>query len=215
MPMRRTLLSMLILLCSAARLYAASPEPLDPDWILQQLVRPVPVSTAFVELRGSVLLKAPLRVQGEYRRPDAQTLVREVTAPYHEITTLRGGEAMLERDGKPPKRFSLARVPELAGLQSGFGALLSGDRAQLQQQYTLSSVGTREHWQLQLQPKQPALAAHVRSLRLYGRGTELRCIETTPASGEVQRTLLAGAAQAAADIAETAALTALCHGDAT
>ncbi|XQA65312.1 LolA-related protein [Xanthomonas sacchari] len=214
MPMRRTLPWMLILLCSAAPLSAASPEAPDADWILQKLARPAPVSTAFVELRGSALLKAPLRVQGEYRRPDAQTLVREVTAPYHETTTLRGSEATLERDGKPPRRFSLTRVPELAGLQSGFGALLSGDRALLQQQYTISSSGTRERWQLQLQPKDPAMAAHVRSLRLYGRGAELRCIETTPAKGDVQRTLLAGAAQAAGAVADGAALTALCHGDA-
>jgi hypothetical protein len=214
MPMRRTLPWMLILLCSAAPLCAASPEPLDAGWILQKLARPAPVSTDFVELRGSALLKAPLRVQGQYRRPDNATLVREVTAPYRETTTLRGGEATLERAGKAPRRFSLARVPELAGLQNGFGALLSGDQAQLQQHYALSSSGTRERWQLQLQPKDAALAAQVRSLRLYGRGAELRCIETAPAKGDVQRTLLAGAARDAASLTETEALTALCHGDA-
>ncbi len=205
---------MLTLLCSAAPLSAAPPEPVDAGWVLQKLARPAPASTDFVELRGSALLKAPLRVQGHYRRPDPQTLVREVTAPYRETTTLRGGEALLQREGKPPRRFSLARAPELAGLQSGFGALLSGDRALLEQHYRLSSEGTRQAWTLRLQPKDAAAAARVSELRLYGRGVELRCIESVPAKGELQRTLLAGAAQAAARVEDAAALAALCHGDA-
>ncbi|MCS3810148.1 LolA-related protein [Xanthomonas sp. 4461] len=212
MPMRRTLPWMLILLFSAAPLCAAPPETLDVGQVLQRLARPAPVSTEFVELRGSALLKTPLRVQGHYRRPDAQTLVREVSAPYRETTTLRGDEGVLEREGKPPRKFALSRVPELAGLKSGFGALLSGDRALLEQQYRLGGQGTAQVWQLTLQPKDAAVAKQVRELRLYGSTDELRCIESVPAKGDVQRTLLASAARAAAGVSDTAALTALCHG---
>ena len=49
-------------------------------------------------------------------------------------------------------------------------------------------------------------AARLRNLRLHGRGDELRCIETMPAKGEVQRTLMGAAAQAAAEGADLAAL---------
>ena len=114
------------LLLAAGALHAAPPEAAraasvpntraDTDWILSRLVQPVPARTSFVELRSSPLLKKPLRLQGEYRRPDAATLVREVTAPYAETTTIRAGEAEIARTGKPPRRFSLTRVPELAGL---------------------------------------------------------------------------------------------------
>ncbi|WP_343237664.1 LolA-related protein [Xanthomonas sp. LMC-A-07] len=214
MPMRRTLPWMLILLFSAAPLCAAPPEALDVGQVLQRLARPAPVSTEFVELRGSALLKTPLRVQGHYRRPDAQTLVREVSAPYRETTTLRGDEGVLEREGKAPRRFSLSRVPELAGLKSGFGALLAGDRALLEQQYRVSGQGRPQAWQLQLQPKDAAVAKQVRELRLYGHGDELRCIESVPVKGDVQRTLLAGAARDAAAVTDAAALTTLCHGPA-
>ena len=59
-----------------------------------------------------------------------------------------------------------------------------------------------------------ALAQRLRRVVLHGRGAELRCIETQPAGkGEVQRTLLAGAALAAGDTADGAALAALCTGD--
>nr|WP_193552920.1 MULTISPECIES: LolA-related protein [Xanthomonas] len=203
---------MLILLFSAAPLCAAPPEALDVGQVLQRLARPVPASTEFVELRGSALLKTPLRVQGHYRRPDAQTLVREVSAPYRETTTLRGDEGVLEREGKAPRKFALSRVPELAGLKSGFGALLSGDRALLEQHYRLSGQGTAQAWQLTLQPKDAAVAKQVRELRLYGSNDELRCIESIPAKGDAQRTLLAGAARAAASVNDAAALTTLCHG---
>ncbi|WP_115051067.1 LolA-related protein [Xanthomonas arboricola] len=212
MPMCRTLPWMLILLFSAAPLCAAPPEALDVGQVLQRLARPAPVSTEFVELRGSALLKTPLRVQGHYRRPDAQTLVREVSAPYRETTTLQGDEGVLEREGKAPRRFALSRVPELAGLKSGFGALLAGDRALLEQQYRISGQGQLHAWALTLQPRDAAVARQVRELRLYGRNDELRCIESLPVKGDVQRTLLAGAARDAAAVNDAAALTTLCHG---
>jgi hypothetical protein len=191
---------------------AENPRAVDAGWILAKLARPVPSRTGFVELRDSKLLKAPLRIAGEYRRPDAGTLVREVRTPYAETTTIRAGEVSIARAGKSPRTFPLSRAPELAGLQASFGALLSGDRKQLERHYALASEGSRERWALVLTPKDAAMAAKVRAIALYGRGAELRCIETRPAAaGEVQRTLLAGAAREAADVATGAALAALCH----
>jgi len=220
--MGRALLSATLLLAAGA-LHAAPLEPTragspntraDTDWILSRLVQPVPARTAFVELRGSPLLKKPLRLQGEYRRPDASTLVREVTVPYAETTTIRAGEVAIARTGKPPRRFSLARVPELVGLQASFGALLAGDRAVLEQHYRLSADGTRQRWTMTLTPTDVAMSKKLQAITLYGRGAELRCIETQPARGETQRTLLAGAARAADGVTSGGALAALCYGGA-
>jgi hypothetical protein len=211
----RLIMPMLMLLCSAALPCAAAPETgaasqVDAGWILQALARPAPVRTAFVELRGSPLLKTPLRIEGEYQRPDNDSLVRAVRSPYVETTTLRNGEAIIARAGKTPRKFSLARVPELAGLQASFGALLSGDRASLERHYRLSAAGTRQQWTLSLVPIDARTQAGVRDITLYGRGAELRCIETHPAKGDVQRTLLAGAAQEAGGVSTAPALAALC-----
>lgn len=186
----------------------------DSDWILSRLARPAPMRTAFVELRGSALLKAPLRIAGEYLRPTDDTLVREVRTPYAETTTIRAGEVSIARAGKAPRTYSLSRAPELAGLQASFGALLAGDRQLLEQHYRLATQGTRQHWTMTMTPKDAALAAKVQAIALYGRGAELRCIETRPRkTGELQRTLLAGAARAAGNIGDATALAALCHGD--
>ena len=208
---------LLATLLATLPLHAAPPEAakVEADWILEKLARPAPMRTGFVELRGSPLLKAPLRIVGEYQRPREGVLVREVRAPYAEVTTITEGAVTIARAGKSPRTFALSRAPELAGLQASFGALLSGDRDQLEQHYRVSSSGTRQRWTLELTPRHAELAAKVQGITLYGRGAELRCIETTPAgNGDVQRTLLAGAARSAQGVDDAAALTALCRGDA-
>jgi hypothetical protein len=187
-------------------------DHVDTQWILSKLARPAPMRTTFIEVRGSRLLKQPLRIEGEYQRPADDTLVREVRAPYAETTTIRSGTVSIQRAGKSARTFSLSRVPELAGLQASFGALLSGDRALLEQHFRIGSTGSRQHWILTLAPKDPAFLAKVHDITLYGRGAELRCIETTPAAqGDVQRTLLAGAAHAAEAAGASADFTALCR----
>jgi hypothetical protein len=206
------------LLMASAAVCAAQAEPAagalaDPGWILAKIARPPPARTPFVEVRGSKLLKAPLRLTGEYVRPDTDTLVRDVRTPYAETTTLRAGEAVIQRAGQSPRRFSLSRVPELAGLQNGFGALLSGDRAALDTHYRLQADGTRQRWTMTMTPKDAAMASKLQAIVLYGRGAELRCIETRAAGNvEAQRTLLAGAAQEAAKALDAPALATLCHG---
>ncbi len=168
--------------------------------------------TSFVEVRSSRLLKNPLRLSGEYRRPDARTLVREVRAPYIETTTIRGDQAAIARPGKPVREFAISRAPQLAGMQAGFGALLSGDAKAISRDFSLGPRGTRQAWQMVMTPKQAALKQHVRDITLYGRGSELHCIETRAVRGsEVQRTLLASAARAVTAGIKSEQLEALCH----
>jgi hypothetical protein len=64
-----------------------------------------------------------------------------------------------------------------------------------------------------LTPKAEPLADKLRDITLYGRGIELRCIETRPVEGPVQRTLLAGAARVAHETTSAAGVVALCRGE--
>lgn len=212
---RRIVPSSLALSLALIALPAAA-QRVDSDWILAALARPAPMRTAFVEVRASPLLKQPLRLSGEYRRPREDTLVREVRVPYAETTTLTSsksgaGEATIARTGKAPRTFSLSRAPELASLQNSFGALLAGDRMLIERVYRVAAQGDRTRWTLTLAPKDKALAARVRDIVLYGQGAELRCIETRPVKGELQRTLLASAALAVRANTDADALQALCR----
>lgn len=193
---------------------AGNAPAIDSDWILAKLAHAGPTRTAFVEVRSSPLLKNPLRVSGEYRHPDVDTLVREVRAPYQETTTIHDGKASIQR-GSSTRTFALSRAPQLATLQTSFGALLRGDRQQLQSAFALDTSGVREKWKMVLTPKDAALAKQVRDITLFGRGSELRCIETRLGkSDEVQRTLLASAAASAGNATADTALQAICHGEA-
>lgn len=209
--MRPALLVSLAFVASAASALALAAPGVDSDWILKTLARPAPMRTDFVEVRASALLKDPLRLSGEYRRPDNDTLVREVRAPYRETTTIRAGQATIARDNKSPHTFSLSRAPELASLQNSFGALLTGDRVQLERTYVLTAQGTRERWSLTLAPKDKALASRVRDITLFGQGAELRCIETRPTKGDLQRTLLASAALAVVPTTDAKTMETLCR----
>ncbi|MGO1541889.1 MAG: LolA-related protein [Luteimonas sp.] len=203
-----------MLIPSWAMAQAGGAEPFDSAWILGQLERPVPAATPFLELRESDLLEAPLRIQGEYRRPDEGTLVREVHSPYAETTTLAEGRATIEREGRSPRSFSLSRAPELAGLQASFGALLAGDHAALEAAYAIGVYGAQDGWTMTMAPRDRALARRVQSISLFGAGDDLRCIETLTADDEVQRTLLGSAVQAASEDDAADGLLALCRGGA-
>ena len=193
---------------------AAGAEAFDSGWILQQLARPLPADTPFLELRESELLEQPLRIQGTYRRPDPDTLVRQVRSPYVETTTLHAGRATIEREGRSPRSFSLSRAPELAGLQASFGALLAGDRAALEDGYAIGAWGGEDGWTMTMAPRSRALARRVQSITLFGAGDELRCIETLAVEDGLQRTLLGSAAQTAGDADVADGLLALCRGGA-
>ena len=202
------------LLCGAAApAWAGDPPPaVDSGWILSRLAQPAPMRTSFVEVRSSRLLKNPLRLYGEYRRPDDDTLVREVRAPYVETTTIRGDQATIARAGKAPRMFSMSRAPQLAGMQASFGALLGGDQRAIARDFTLDTAGTRGQWRMQMSPRQAALRQFVRDITLYGRGSELRCIETRAARGEeVQRTLMASAARSVTAATPAEQLVKLCQ----
>lgn len=190
---------------------AVAPRSVDADWILQRLTQHGATATPFVELRVSSMLKRPLVLTGEYRRPDADTLVREVRTPYVETTTIRGTEATIAREGRAARTFSLARVPELAALQGSFGALLAGDRKALETVYALEADGVPADWTLTLSPRDARLAGRVTAIVLRGRDAELRCIETRPKQGDAQPTLLGSAATAAAAVDSLAAAQRLCH----
>src|SRR3546814_975413 len=136
------------------------------------MIRRQPRST-----RTDTLFPYPTLFRSEYQRPDEDTLVRQVRVPYVETTTITtdatgAGHATVAREGKSPRSFALSRVPELARLQASFGALLSGDRAALEQHYAVHAEGTRRKWKMTLTPKAEPLAEKLRDIALYGRGIE-------------------------------------------
>ena len=191
---------------------AVKADPIDTGLVLDQMAQPdTATHTAFVELRESELLDAPLKISGEYRRLEGNTLVREVRSPYAETTTLKDGRATVERAGRSPRSFSLSRAPELAGLQDTFGALLAGDREVLEENFAVGAWGAIDGWTMTMAPRDRGLARRVQGITLFGANDELRCIETLGTDDSLQRTLLGSAAVAAAGVDTAEGFERLCR----
>jgi Outer membrane lipoprotein carrier protein LolA-like len=207
------LLASVLLIATALAGPAARAASAAIDALLAKLARPAPASTPFIEAHVSPLLTRPLIVTGtlEYLGPDA--LARTVLAPYHERTEVRGDDVSVQRAGESPRHFSLQRVPEMRSLLASFAALLSGDHAGLERQFTLDLHGDAHDWTLGLTPSDARVREHVRSILVSGRGDAPRCLTTFEANNSTTVTLLGDAARQAVPAgADQAWIDAQCRG---
>ena len=168
-------------------------EP-DPATLLQRLARPAPAMTPFTEVRFSQLLDRPLIVSGTLEYAGKDDLIRHVTAPFDERTEIQGETVRVDR-GRSHREISLSRVPELRSLVTGFGGLLSGDAAALEQDFRLSSSGDDAHWRLSLVPEDARIAQYVRTIEVTGAQDKPICIVTTEVRGNTSVLALQGPAE--------------------
>lgn len=183
------------LLPTAAALGEAISSAPDLDTLLQHLTRPAPATTPFVEVHFSPLLSRPLIVSGEmeYDGPDA--LARTVEKPYSEHTQIQGDTVSVTRGNGKPRTFSLQRAPDLKTLLSSFSALLGGNRAQLEQGFTLALSGDDAQWSLTLTPRDSRVSQRVSRIVVNGAAGRPRCMTTMAPDGSVTVMLMEDAAR--------------------
>jgi Outer membrane lipoprotein carrier protein LolA-like len=172
---------MISLTLAAAPLLAADP---DVDTLLARLARPAPDSTGFVEVRYSGLLEKPIVVSGRLEHWEDGTLVRRVETPYSEVTELRGENAVVERAGSKPRRFSLDRAPELRGMLASFGAILKGDRPMLDRYFVVTARGDEARWEITLTPRDDKLRRRLAAIVVDGADDRAKCFTLEEPDGD-------------------------------
>jgi hypothetical protein len=182
-------LAVIALLLVATPLHAADA---DLDTLLASLARPAPDSTSFVEVRYSSLLDEPIVVSGVLEHLADGALVRRVESPYQEVTELQGENVTVTRDGSKPRRFSLDRAPELRGMLSSFGALLTGDRKMLERYFDVALQGTEAAWKITLTPRDAKLKRHLSGIVVNGAADRPRCFALLEPGGDGSLTALGG-----------------------
>lgn len=191
------LLAIALAIAPAAAAVHASVEAagFTVDALIARLARPAPAATDFIQADFSPLLARALIVTGrlDYLGPDH--LSRTVRMPFQEHDDVHDDSVTVQRGGESPRQFSLQRVPQLRSLLASFPALLSGDRAALERQFTLDLHGDARAWTLGLTPRDPQVRALVRAILVSGRGAEPRCLTTYQASDSITVMLLGSAAQ--------------------
>jgi hypothetical protein len=199
----------------AAPEQGATSAGIDAQKIVAGLKREAPARTRFSELRFSSLLERPLILHGELEYGGPGKLSRNVDTPYVEHMTIENGEASVQRGDKPARKFSLSQAPELEGFLRGFAALLGGDAAALQRDFTLTASGNESRWRLKLTPSDDRLAKRMGSLEVDGAGTSARCFHTYEADGDVNVLLVESLADAKLPTRPTPPMIdALCRGKA-
>ena len=180
--------------------------------LIATLARPAPASTPYSEVHFARMLKEPLVLHGQLDYGGADKLGKRVDTPYKETTTIADGKATIARDGRGSKSFGLNRAPELQGLLASFSAMLSGDAETMNRYYAIEQKGDAKNWTLTLQPRQPELAKHLKSVVIDGVAKEPRCFTMTQGDGDVSVMLLGDLATASLTKPITrAALDTLCH----
>jgi hypothetical protein len=183
-----TLLAMLPALCATA-------AALDAQALIGRLAKPAPATVAFREVRFSTLVNEPLIVAGELVYTDATSLDRRVTQPYRETVAIRGESVRVEREGSPPRSFGLNRAPELRGLLSGFTALLAGDSAALERNFSIAANGSDAAWTLELTPTDKRARRRMQQIVVNGRADVPQCFTMLTGNGGASVLLLGAAAE--------------------
>lgn len=175
---------------------AAQSGALDSRALIRRLAKPAPASIAFTEIRFSPLLQQPLAVSGTLGYGGPARLDRHVTRPYREATEIRGESVKVSREGEPVRSFALKRAPELQGLLQAFAALLAGDPAQAEKDFTVMATGNEASWQLILTPADARARRRVKQVEIDGREGTPRCFAVVNANEGASVMLLGAAADA-------------------
>lgn len=191
----RRLLAVLSAACLAMPMTAPC-AALDATALIRRLAKPAPASLDFTEIRFSPLLRQPLVVAGTLGYLGPAALDRHVTRPYREDTGIRGESVKVSREGEPVRSFALKRAPELQGLLQVFTALLTGDQAQAEKDFTIAATGDETAWRLILTPRDARARKHVKQVEIDGREGTPRCF-TVVNSNEGASVMLLGASAGA------------------
>jgi len=137
----------------------------------------------FSETKYLSLLRQPLKSSGVliYEAPDH--LEQRTEAPKPQSVVLDHGMLTLQI-GKRQRVLRLADYPQLAPLIDSIRATLAGDRAALERVFALNFDGTLEHWQLRLEPRDPALAATLKRIDMRGERDAIREVQVLQGDGD-------------------------------
>lgn len=169
---------------------ATTPEPpssppaataLDP--LMHLLAQRRHGEADFSEVRYLSVLSEPLRSSGVliYDAPDH--LEQRILQPRAETVVLDHG-VLTMRSGKRERSVPLAEQPQIAPLVDSIRALLAGDRATLEQRFTLQLSGSLEHWTLSLTPRAAALGSSVREIDMSGERDAIREVQLQARNGD-------------------------------
>jgi len=120
---------------------------------------------------GLLIYDAPAHLEQRTLHPRRQTMVLD-----HGTLTVKVG--------RHRRSVPLADYPQLAPLIDSIRATLAGDRAALEQYFTLQFHGGLDAWQLRLEPREPQRAATISDIQIDGKRSQITEVRVRQRDGD-------------------------------
>lgn len=153
------------------------------DTLMHELAQRQHGHASFVERQYLAILDRPLESSGELFYDAPNHIEKRTLLPKPASLMLDGGIVTIRR-GTRTYTASLRDYPLFAALLESIRATLAGDRASLEQAYTLSFTSEKAEWTLGLVPRDRAVAAIVARVRIAGAEDTVREVEIRRADGD-------------------------------
>ena len=154
-----------------------------PERLLAGFAQKGSARATFIEKKTVRVLERPLISSGELRFEAPDVLEKRTLRPRPELLRLEGERLTLEREDRKLS-LDLRSTPEAAAFIDSIRGTLAGDREALERFYRLQLEGSAASWALTLTPREPALAAWVKRIRIAGRHADVTVIEILHANGD-------------------------------
>jgi hypothetical protein len=165
----------------------AADGPAD-GWTLEALMgslRTVPATSAhFVELKTVHMLTHPIQATGTLKYIAPDRLEKVTVTPGPETIRLNGETLTGTRPDGEDFSVDIGGHSEIAALVEGIRSTLAGDLSTLQRYYGIALTGEREHWQLDLVPKDLRVREKVDRIRILGAGSVIHSIGVDETDGD-------------------------------
>lgn len=175
-----------LILCAALGVRAADGSTTTPSF-----------DASFVQTRSLPGFGAPLVSHGFLRFDAAHGFRWEITAPYHYVFVMNGGQAHEELPDGSTRQLDPSQTPWLAAVEHIFISALSGNRSDLQQYFDVVTQHLSRGQRITLTPKPGPIAEAIISIqvteRAPGHPEQLEIRETSGGRMDIRFTPVAPA----------------------
>ena len=159
----------------------------EPAWGLQELMidlgRVKQAKGTFVEKKYLKMLNAPLESSGQLIYTAPYRLEKLTLSPKPESMVVDQDTITVEMRGRK-RSLQIQDYPVLWAFVESIRGTLKGDLSALQQFYQVKLEGSRQAWQLQLQPTEKKMMALIQTILIRGSKDRLNAIEISEADGD-------------------------------
>ena len=159
----------------------------EPAWGLPELMidlgRVKQAKGTFVEKKYLKLLNAPLESSGQLIYTAPYRLEKLTLSPKPESMVVDQDKLTVEMRGRK-RSLQIQDYPVLWAFVESIRGTLKGDLSALQQFYQVKLEGSRQAWQLQLQPTEKKMSALIQVIVIRGSKDRIATIEIIESDGD-------------------------------